>query len=139
MAVAIVGLGAATFAIWLTFPAPIWLDIVAALVMAAWARDCIRLHATRHAGRAAIELMLSSDAVLVVRHRNGRLVAGHARSASFVHPLFTSIVWRADRARFSRSLPIIADMLDPDDFRQLRVLLRYGRREVSAGAPASQA
>ena len=139
MAVCIVGLAGSTFAIWLTFPSPIWLDIAAAAALTGWSRDAVRVHATRNAGRAAIELMLSSDAVLVVRYRDGRLVAGHVRSPSYIHPVFTSIVWRADRERFSRSLPVIADMLDPDEFRRLRVLLRYGRREVSAGAPASQA
>jgi len=36
-------------------------------------------------------------------------------------------------------VPIVPDMLDGDDFRRLRVLLRYGSSEDSAGAPASHA
>ena len=77
--------------------------------------------------------------MIVVRRRDGKLIAGHVRSATFVHPLFTSIVWRRTARAGRRPIPLVPDMLDLDDFRRLRVLLRYGRREVTAGAPASQA
>ena len=122
-----------------SLPTPVACDLVAAVVLAGWAHHQIRMHGTRSARSAVVELLLSSDAVIVVRFHSGRLIAGHVRSATFVHPWFTSIVWRADGKRWSRTLPIVPDMLDLDDFRRLRVLLRYGRREVTAGAPASQA
>ena len=99
----------------------------------------LRQHALRIARSSVVEVLLSDDAVVVVRTRGDRLAAGHVREASFVHPWLTTIVWRPDGARFSRSLAIVPDMLDVDDFRRLRVLLRYGRREVTADAPASHA
>jgi hypothetical protein len=120
-------------------PTPIFCDVIAVGVLAGWAHHQIRLHGTRTARRSVVEILLSSDAVLVARRRDGKLLAGHVRSATFVHPWFTSIVWRPDGARLSRAIPLLPDMLDLDDFRRLRVLLRYGRREVTAGVPASQA
>jgi hypothetical protein len=104
-----------------------------------WCVDRIRLHALRSRPSAIVELMVSSDAVIVVRRRDGTLIAGHVRSETYVHPWFTSIVWRPDRSRWSRSLPIVPDMADLDELRRLRVLLRYGRSEVEDGTPASQA
>lgn len=136
---AIVALAVVMFGVVLTLTLPAACDLFAALVLAGWARHHIRLHGTRAAGHAIIEILLSSDAVIVTRRRDGKLLAGHVRSATFVHPLFTSIVWRPDGARWSQSVPLLPDMLNIDDFRRLRVLLRYGRRELTAGAPESQA
>jgi hypothetical protein len=135
----ILAMAAAAFVVWLTLPTPYLVDACVAIALAAWARHQLRLNGSRSSLRAVVEVMLSSDSVIVVRQRDGKLVAGHVRSGSYVHPAFTSIVWRPDGARWSRSLPLVPDMLDVDDFRKLRVMLRYGRREVTAGAPASQA
>ena len=136
---AIVTLAVATFGVVLTLSLPAACDVFAAVVLAGWAHRNLRLHGTRTARSAVVEILLSSDAVVVARRRDGTLTAGHVRSATFVHPWFTSIVWRADGARWSRAIPLVPDMLDLDDFRRLRVLLRYGRREVTADVPASQA
>ena len=138
-AVAIAALALASLGAVVCLPTPIVVDVVAAAALFGWARHHFRLHVTRSSPRAVIEVLLSSDAVIVVRLRDGKLIAGHVRSATFVHPWFTSIVWRPDGARWSRSIPLVPDMLDVDDFRRLRVLLRYGRREATATAPASQA
>jgi toxin CptA len=120
-------------------PAPAWLDVGGALVVAAWAVHRIRLHGTRRSPRSIVELSLSEDRWIAMRDGAGEVSAGVVLDSSHVHPWFTSIVWRPAGARFARSLPIAPDMLDADDFRRLRVLLRYGRRADSAGAPASQA
>ena len=135
----VASLSLATWLVWLTLEAPIWADAMAAIVLAAWAIDRIRLHGWRTACNATVEILLSSDALIVVRRRDGRLRAGRVRASSFVHPLLTTVVWRPDGARFARSFALLPDMLDVDDFRRLRVMLRYGRSDDSAGAPASQA
>lgn len=136
---AVLVMAAATFGVWLTLPTPYAVDACVAIALGWWARHHVRSYGARTSSSAIVEIMLSSDAVIVVRQRDGRLVAGHVRSCTFVHPLFTSIVWRPDRQRWSRTIPLLPDMLDVDDFRRLRVMLRYGRRDVTAGAPASQA
>jgi hypothetical protein len=86
-----------------------------------------------------VALWLTGDRTIVVRRGDGRLVAGHVRSSSYVGARITTLVWRPDGAWGSRVELILPDMLQPDDFRQLRVLLRYGRSEAAHGAPASQA
>jgi hypothetical protein len=138
-AIAIPLLGFAAWGAWLTIDAPWWCDLPVGLALFVWMFDGVRRHGLRSSSTSIVEVLLSGDAVVVMRTRAGKLTAGHVRSASYVHPLITTIVWRPDGAWRSRSLPIVPDMLDIDDFRRLRVLLRYGRREVTAGAPASHA
>jgi len=50
----------------------------------------------------------------------------------------TSIVWRPDGARWSRAILVVPDMLPADEFRRLRVMLRYARSGRAQDAPASQ-
>jgi hypothetical protein len=138
-AIAIAAIAALAWTSVLVLSVPTLAHLGTGILLGGWALLQCRRHATRSSPRAVVEVMLSSDAVVVVRYRDGRLVAGHVRSASFVHPWFTSVVWRPDGARWSRSVPILPDMLALDDFRRLRVLLRYGRREVTDAAPASHA
>ena len=84
-------------------------------------------------------LWLTGDRMLVVRMGDGRLVAGHVRAATYVCARVTTIVWRPDGARLSRAEWILPDMVETDDFRRLRVLLRYGRSDVAQGTRASHA
>jgi len=120
-------------------PAPLWTDALAALVLIGWAAHRIRQHGLRRVPSSIVEVMLYEDRTIVVQRKDGRMRAGRVLDCSHVHPAFTSIVWRPDGARLARSVPIVADMLGADDFRRLRVLLRYGRSDDSDGAPASQA
>ncbi|GIK87118.1 MAG: hypothetical protein BroJett026_25990 [Betaproteobacteria bacterium] len=138
-AVAILAIAGVAWAAVLVLSVPTIAHLVTGLVLGGWALLRCRQHAWRVAARSVAEVMLSSDGVIVVRHRRGGLLAGHVRAASFVHPWFTSIVWRPDGARASRSLPLLPDMMSVEEFRRLRVLLRYGSSEVEAGAPASHA
>jgi hypothetical protein len=100
------------------------------LVTAIWAGDRIHVVALRRGPRATRALWLTGDRLLVIRRGNDALVAGHVRSASYVGARITTLVWRPDGARVSRAELILPDMLAPDDFRRLRVLLRYGREEM---------
>lgn len=138
-AVAIVAIACLAWAAVLVLSVPTIAHLVTGLALAGWARLALRRHAWRTAPAAVVEVMVSSDAVVVVRCRDGRLAAGHVRSASFVHPRLTTLVWRPDGARLSRSVLLLPDMLAAEDFRRLRVLLRYGSSEADAGAPASHA
>jgi hypothetical protein len=100
------------------------------LAIAIWAGDRLYVVAMRCGPRATRALWLTGDRLLVIRRGNDALVAGHVRSASYVGARITTLVWRPDGARISRAELILPDMLAPDDFRRLRVLLRYGRDEV---------
>jgi hypothetical protein len=95
---------------------------------------------------------VGADRRLAVTGQDGCTRMGTLAPASRAGFRVTTLVWHPDarrghRPRVAETLLILPDMLAPDDFRQLRVLLRYGRggrnaeatSAVSAGRPASQA
>ena len=112
---------------------------LATLGIGVWAGDRAHVVALRRGPRATKSLWLSGDRMVVVRDGAGNLKAGYVRSSTYVGARLTTIVWRPDGSRWSRAELILPDMLPPDDFRRLRVLLRYGRKEDAQGAPANQA
>jgi hypothetical protein len=136
-AVGIVALG--TLAIVFLLPADAWQQAGAVLVVLTWAAAIFWVVALRRGRFAITELRLAPDLVLVVHRGDGRLVAGHVRRSTYVGAWVTSIVWRADGAFWSRAILIVPDMLPAEDFRRLRVMLRYARSAVVQGMPASQA
>jgi hypothetical protein len=95
---------------------------------------------------------VGADRRLAVTGRDGCTRLGSLSPASRAGFRATTLVWRPDARpgrlpRVAETLLVLPDMLPPEDFRQLRVLLRYGRggtnaaatSAVSAGRPASQA
>jgi hypothetical protein len=85
-------------------------------------------------------LLVGADRRIAVRDARGRLVRGTILDATYVGTALTSVVWRADcnGSRWGgllspRTLLILPDTLPPDDFRQLRVMLRYGRVAAPEG------
>ena len=89
----------------------------------------------RFAGRAApVLLCVGHDRRIAITTRDGRSRDGVILDDSYVGAGLTTIVWRPDRARRfapARTMLILPDMLAPDEFRRLRVLLRYGRPVVA--------
>lgn len=120
-------------------PLPWWLRALAVLAIAAWAVHACAL-ALRRSRRAVTVVILRADRTVTLLQRDGRAAHGRVESSSFVGARLATLVWREPgRWRRSRALPIVADMLDAEAFRQLRVLLRYGRSGEVADRPASQA
>jgi hypothetical protein len=89
--------------------------------------------------RATVGFVLRADRTLTLLLRDGRTAFGCVQPASYVGACLTTVVWREPGRRIPRALLILPDMLDGEAFRQLRVLLRYGRSDEVAGVPASQA
>ena len=137
-----VGIGVATLAtlvIVLLLPLEGWQHTALCGLVLAWSWVAFRYGAVRRAPDAISELRLAPDLVLVVNRNDGVLVAGHVRSSTYVSSWITSIVWRPDGARFSRTCLVVPDMLPPDDFRRLRVMLRYARNALQQeDEPVSQ-
>jgi hypothetical protein len=71
--------------------------------------------------RPGTRLRVGSDGDVVVNAS-----AGRARDGSFVAPWLVVLRWRPDGAWRDRSLLVAPDMLGADDFRRLRVLMRWG-------------
>jgi hypothetical protein len=135
----IVGLALATLMLVAALPGEGWIRVAATLVIAGWAtralwRDALR----RHAGairRLRVEGNLTVHAVT----QGGRTLRGRVLDATYVGAHLTTLVWRADGSRFARSECLLQDTLPAHAFRRLRVQLRYGRSEVTDGAPRSHA
>ncbi len=123
----------------LATPLEAWQQVACVAGALGWAAAAFRRHALLRGAGAVTELRLAADLVLVAHRADGALVAGHVRSSTYVGASLTSIVWRPDGAWRSRAILIVPDMLPADDFRRLRVMLRYARSAVEQGAPASHA
>jgi hypothetical protein len=135
------GIGIATLAtlvIVLLLPFAPWQHALSCGLVLAWSYAAFRYAAVRRASDAINEMRLAPDLVLVVHRNDGQLVAGHVRSSTYVSSWLTSVVWRPDGARFSRACLIVPDMLPEDDFRRLRVMLRYARSALQQEEPLSQ-
>jgi len=132
-------LALATLAVVFALPLPAWQQSAITVAVACWALAAFRCVALRRSTRAVTALTLAHDRLLIVRTGDGALVAGHVRATTYVGALVTSVVWRADDSRWSRAVLVLPDMLPPEDFRRLRVLLRYSRSEAAQGVPSSHA
>jgi hypothetical protein len=85
----------------------------------------------RCTGRGVPALLhVGHDRRLTASTRDGRTHDGSILDASYVGARITAIVWRSDRLAWyapSSTILVLPDTLPSDDFRRLRVLLRYGR------------
>ena len=132
-------LATATVALNIALPLQPLLQIAMIVAVVAWAGWAFHVNAL-HRGRFAVtEVRLAPDLILVACMGDGRLVAGHVRASTYVGAWVTTIVWRPDGWRWSRTILVLPDMLPAEDFRRLRVMLRYARSGEVQAAPASQA
>ncbi len=137
---AAIGIAAlATLVLVLLLPLAPTLHAILCAIVLAWAWETFRTVALRAGTRGVIAVHLGADRIVVVRHGDGRVVAGHLRSATCVSASLTTVVWRPDGARRSRAILVLPDMLPAEEFRRFRILLRYARSGVAQGSPASQA
>ncbi|MEO8345375.1 MAG: protein YgfX [Betaproteobacteria bacterium] len=132
-------LAVATLALIVALPLHWPLQLTAVICVASSAAWSFHVNALHHGRFALAELRLAPDLILVACMGDGRLVAGHVRASTYVGSWFTSIVWRPDGRRWSRTILILPDMLPPEDFRRLRVMLCYARSAEVQEVPASQA
>jgi len=132
-------LAAATIALTIALPLHPLLQMSMIVAVVAWATWAFHVDAL-HRGRFAVaEVRLAPDLMLLACMGDGRLVTGQVRASTYVGAWVTTIVWRPDGRRRSRALLVLSDMLPADDFRRLRVMLRYARSGEVQDVPASQA
>ncbi len=89
----------------------------------------VGLRAVRRLSRPPLVLHVGADHCVSMTTRDGRTQDGALHADTSVGAWLTAIVWIPDGARWyepARSLLILADMLPAEDFRRLRVYLRYG-------------
>ena len=108
-------------------------------VIVVWAADRIYVVALHQGTRAVRQFELRADLTVIVMTGDGTTAAGRVRPDSYVGARLTTLVWRPFGRWRSRAIFILPDMLPAHDFRRLRVLLRYGRSDVTQGDSASHA
>jgi hypothetical protein len=128
----------ATLVVALQLPLPPWQHAAVCAIVLASAWVAFERLAVRATPDAIVQLRLAPNLLIVVTRGDGRMVGGHVRSSTCVSAVLTSIVWRPDGARWSRAILVVPDMLPADDFRRLRVMLRYARSGLTHEAPANQ-
>ncbi len=123
---------AATATLIVLLPLPLWLS-GGAWLMVGIVATCGFWRCT---GRGVPALLhVGADRRITVSGRDGRSCDGSIRDDTYVGAHLTVIVWRPDggcRWLPARSILILPDTLLADDFRRLRVVLRYGRPAVAA-------
>jgi toxin CptA len=93
--------------------------VVAASVLAA------RRHGWQAGAGGIRRLVVDLSGHVEIDRADGSRAAGLVLDGSFVLPWLTVVRWRPCGARWSRSVLIAPDAVAADDFRRLRVLLRW--------------
>jgi hypothetical protein len=132
-------LAASTVALVVGLPLEPWLQALMISAVVTWAAGTFHVSALHRGRFAVMEVRLAPDLMLVACMGDGRLVAGHVRASTYVGAWMTTIVWRPDGGALSRAILVLPDMLPDEDFRRLRVMLRYARSGEVQDVPASQA
>ena len=120
-------------------PVPLWTIVLALSTLAAWTVACWRSFGASPGRRRVVEITVNADRVILTRTTIGAMRQGIVCDITYVSPSLTAIVWKPDGSSISRSVLIVPDMLSADEFRRLRVLLRYGNREEVACPPPNHA
>jgi hypothetical protein len=72
-------------------------------------------------------LELREDGAAVIHTRQGRSSVAQVLGSSFVSPILAILDLRVTDGRLRRAVPVAFDSLQRDDFRRLRVWLRWQR------------
>ena len=110
-----------------SLPGEWWLRAPMCLAIGAYGLWLVRSRAQGTTPTSVIAIELDADMRASFTERRGRRIAGLVKPDSYVSAVLTTIVIHAPGARRSRAIAILPDMLASDDFRRLRVLLRFGR------------
>jgi hypothetical protein len=83
----------------------------------------IALHGVRRAGRSVVLLIWDRHGRWRLLQRDGAVLDAHLEQGAYAHPRLTVLPFRCLGGQ-RRCVLLVADMVDADHFRQLRVRLR---------------
>src|SRR3954468_23259860 len=132
-------LATATCAVIATLPFDRTLVGLAIIVVIVWAVDRVNVVALRNGPRAVRQFEVRGDLTVIIITGDGTALAGRVHRDSYVGARLSTLVWRPFGRWRSRAILLLPDMLPPQDFRRLRILLRYGRSDAPQDDPASHA
>ena len=111
---------------------PLWLDLIAIAALVANLVFVARQTALLRAPDAVLGLEITSDDKLSIQTRRGGWIECEALGSTYVISFLTILNLKGiDSGRTMRAV-ILPDSLDADDFRKLRVWLRW-KREPQPG------
>ncbi len=109
-------------------PVALWLQAGAIALLLLSAAYTIRRHAWRRGRGAVTALHFTDREQLRIRMHDGNWHAGRVLGSSTVGVLCTALNIRLTDRRFPQHTVIMSDSIDIEDFRRLRVWLRWGPR-----------
>ena len=107
--------------------------VVACLVLAAATSHAILLHGLRRLKHSVVALQLMPDNSVSIDLKDGRRQAVRVMPSTVVTPLLTVMHYRLHEAAWygpMRYLLVIADAVDAEEYRRLRVYLRWATLPV---------
>jgi len=126
LAAALIAAHGAAYTALLPLTLPLWAKAALAPIFLFSLIYHLRRDAWLSATSASAGMLLQGDQI-VLSTRAGGEVAGTVSRNSLVTPWVTVLNVLPQGARFSRSVIILPDSLDAEAFRQLRVILKWGR------------
>ena len=108
---------------------PVAVKMAGAAVLAISLAFYLRHYALLLSPGAAVAFELSDEMACTLETRRGERIVCALLGSSFVAPYLTVLNLKPEGKFFTRSVVILADAIDAEEFRQLRVLLRWKYRE----------
>ena len=136
MAAILAAIHAAAGATIVPLDVPLELKFALATAIAANLIHALRRYALLRSRAAPIALELSDASEADVQARGGAWRHARILGTSYVSPLLTVLNLKIDGCLLARHLVIAPDMVDTEDFRALRVMLRWKRASAREDANA---
>jgi toxin CptA len=119
---------AAAIGLLVTLPLPSWVMLIAAMALLGSMIHSVHRHALLRGRRAITTLAFSDRETIRVSLRDGSSHAGRVLGSSTIGTTLTLLNIALDGRRLPVHAVLLGDSLSADDFRRLRVWLRWGPR-----------
>lgn len=110
---------------------PLWPKVAVALAIVASLAQSLGRHALLIGRTALIAVELHEGDEAAVQTRDGAWHPARVLGTSYISPLLTVLNLRFDGRALARHILVLPDNVDAEDFRALRVLLRWGYRKAA--------
>lgn len=110
---------------------PTTIKLLGTAILAASLFFYLRRYALLRSPRSVVALELSDEMSCALETQHGERIICTLLGSSFVAPYLTVLNLKPSDGFFTRSVVILADGIDAEQFRQLRVLLRWKWRNLA--------
>jgi toxin CptA len=104
---------------------PIWAKVVAAVALLAHLPIVLRQHALLSAPGATVAIEIGSDNIVSIQTRSAEWREYGVLGSCYVMPYLTVLNLRHSEGRATKRVALLPDSLHAEDFRKLRVWLRW--------------